>query len=143
MSRVKDFLTKLDDYELANFAKFKRLSYMKETQLEIENYLAARHLTESRINQLISENKKRTFNDNNIRCSRCYSNKIRVEKTEFTNTTDEFDVAVLDGIAGKSTYKDKIICNVCGLWLTDPNNEKEITTWNSIWNFITDLLSRI
>ncbi|WP_175455596.1 hypothetical protein [Winogradskyella thalassocola] len=47
MSRVKNFLTELDDYELANFAKFKLLTYMKETQSEIKEYLAERNLTES------------------------------------------------------------------------------------------------
>lgn len=49
MNRVKKFLTKLDDYELAYFAKFKLLSYMKDTQSEIKEYLTKRNLNQSKL----------------------------------------------------------------------------------------------
>lgn len=49
MNRVKKFLTELDDYELAYFAKFKLLSYMKNTQSEIKEYLTKRNLNQSKL----------------------------------------------------------------------------------------------
>ncbi|AWH74778.1 hypothetical protein DCS32_11600 [Dokdonia sp. Dokd-P16] len=143
MSRVHRFISQLNDYELAFFAKFKLLTFMKETQSEIKEYLAERNMSESKIEKLTFEDRRDKFKDNRIRCSRCQSTKIRMEKVEWTNTTDEFDISALDSLSGKATYKDKIICNVCGLWLTDPNNEKGKSIWNSIWNYISEVISRI
>ena len=143
MSRVQKFLSQLNDYELAYFAKFKRLTFMKETQLEIREYLLERNMSESRIEKLISEDRRHKFNDNSLRCPRCQSAKIRKENVEWTNTTDDFDISVLDALSGKTSYKDKLICNVCGLWLTDPNNEKGRSVGQSIWSYITDIISRL
>ena len=63
MSRIRGFLSDFDDYELAYFAKFKLPTYMKATQSEIEEYLAERSITESKIEQLILENPKRDLID--------------------------------------------------------------------------------
>jgi len=82
MSRVKNFLNELDDYELAYFAKFKLLTYMENTQSEIKEYLVERNLNESKIDQLILENPKSKLNDERERCPRCYSDKIRKNKVE-------------------------------------------------------------
>ena len=143
MSRVHKFISQLNDYELAYFAKFKHLTFMKETQSEISEYLAERNMTESKIEKLTSEDRRNKFKDNRIRCTRCHSTRARVEKVELTNTTDEFDISVLDALSGNAVYKNKIICNVCGLWLTDPNNEKGKSVLTSIWNYITETISRI
>ena len=48
MTRVRKFLTELDDFELAFFAKFKLPTYMKETQSEIKKYIAERGLSEQK-----------------------------------------------------------------------------------------------
>lgn len=129
MNRVKKFLTKLDDYELAYFAEFKLLSYMKDTQSEIKEYLTKRNLNQSKIDRLISENPKSKLNDDKERCSRCYSDKIRKDKVEWTDTVHKSgysdEIVVLDGLVGRATYKDEVICNVCGLWLSDPKMKKE------------------
>ncbi len=142
MTRVRKFLIELDDYELAFFAKFKLLTYMNPTQLEIKDYLIERNLTKSKIDQLISENSKSKLNDEKERCPRCYSDKIRKDKVEWTDTAQKSgysdEIATLDGLSGRATYKDQVICNVCGFWLSDPNNEKGKSTWNSIWDFIND-----
>lgn len=143
MSRIYKFISQLNDYELAYFAKFKLLTFMNETQSEIKEYLTERNMSESKIEKLTSEARRNEFNDDRIRCSRCQSTKIRVEKVEWTNTADEYDISVLDALSGKTTYKDKIICNVCGLLLSNPNNEKGKSIFNSVWNYITDVISRI
>lgn len=144
MSRVKIFLTELDDYELAYFAKFKLLTYMKETQSEIKKYLNERNLTESNIDQLISENPKSKLDDNKMRCPRCYSDKIRKNKVEWANTGGGIgigdEVATLDGLGGRTTYKNEVICNVCGNWLEDPNQEKPLPTSNRILHGIWDII---
>lgn len=150
MSRVKNFLTQLDDYELAYFAKFKLLTYMKDTQSEKKEYLVERNLNESKIDRLILENPKSKLNDDRKRCPRCYSDKIRKDKVEWTNTGGGIgigdEVATWDGIGGRATYKNEIICNVCGYWLEDPNQEKSLPTSKKIlygiWDFLLNALSR-
>ncbi len=148
MSRVRNFLTELDDYELAYFAKFKLLTYMKDTQSEIKEYLVERNLNESKIDQLILTNPKSKLNDERERCPRCYSDKIRKDEVEWTNTSGGIgvgdEVAAWDGIGGRATYKEEVICNVCGNWLEDPNQEKPLPTSKKIlygiWDFVNGIL---
>ncbi|MBD0825537.1 hypothetical protein ICJ85_16135 [Aestuariibaculum marinum] len=102
---------------------------MKETQSEINEFLIENHITDSEIEKITSE--KLNYKDKILRCPRCQSGKLRIEKVEWTDT-DEFDFPMLDGLMGKARYKDKVICNVCGYWLTDPNNEKGFSMWNTI-----------
>ncbi|SFS81328.1 hypothetical protein [Lutibacter maritimus] len=128
MSKIKNFLSDFDDYELAFFAKFKLNTYLKNSQENIEKILFKRGLTKYRIEQLIKNNPKSKLADGKERCPRCYSDKIRNDKVELTNTSSGFGlsdkIATYDGMIGKATYKDEIICNVCGFWLKDPNEEK-------------------
>ena len=142
MSRVRNFLTELDDYELAYFAKFKLLTYMKATQLEIQAYLTERNLTESKMEQLIAEHRHATLDDEKERCPRCYSDKIRKDQVEWTDTAGKIgyadEIATLDGLAGRATYTDQAICNVCGFWLSDPNHEKGKSIWKTIWEYLTN-----
>lgn len=148
MSRVKKFLMELDDYELAFFAKFKLTTYMKVTQLEIKEYLTERNLNESKIDRLISENPKSKLEDDRERCPRCYSDKIRKDRVEWTNTGGgvgiEDEVATWDGFGGRATYKNEVICNVCGFWLEDPNQERPLPTSKKvlyvIWDFVLGVL---
>lgn len=147
MSKIKDFLNDFDDYELAFFAKFKLSTYMKITQLKIKEYLIERNLNESKIERFISTNPKSKLNDGLKRCPHCYSNKLLKNKVEWTNTDGgiglEDEIAVLDGIEGKATYKNEIICNVCNFWLQDPNEEKPLSIskkiLKGIWNFISGI----
>ena len=148
MSRVKKFLTELDDYELAYFAKFKLQTYMKDTQSEIKEFLSERNLNQSKIDRLILENPKSKLKDIKERCLRCYSDKIRKVKVEWTNTVGGIgigdEVATWDGIGGQATYKNEVICNVFGNWLEDPNQEKPLPTskkiLNGIWDFVIGVL---
>ena len=148
MSKIKNFLNGLDDYELAFFVKFKYKTYMKSTQFKIKEILIERNLNESKIDQLILENPKSKLNDNKERCTRCYTDKIRKDRVEWTNTSGgigfEDEIAISDGIKGVATYKEEIICNICGFWIKDPNQEKEKSTLNEmiykVWNYITGKL---
>ena len=129
MSRIRDFLSDFDDYELAYFAKFKLPAYMKATQTKIGEYLAERGITESKVEWLISENAKRDLTDEKERCPRCRSAKIRKDRVEWTDTSGRAgyvdEVAALDGLSGRATYASREICNVCGFWLKDPNREQK------------------
>ena len=121
---------------------------MKETQKIISNYLLKRGFSESKIDRLTSENSKSKLADEKERCPRCYSDKIRKNKVEWTNTSEEIGIeskiATWDGIGGRVTYKDEVICNVCGFWLEDPNQEKPLPTIKKImfgiWDFIIGVL---
>lgn len=139
MTRVKQFLTELDDYELAYFAKFKLKTYMPDTQSEIRKYIADKGMTEQRIENLIATNPKRETKNGKVRCPRCSSDKIRTEKIEWTDTKKRAhfgdEIATLDGIDGKATYKDQVVCNVCEFWIKNPNFEKKK---KSFWHYIAD-----
>lgn len=140
MSSITNFLDGLDNYELAYLSKFKRHTYMKETQSEIKGYLIDRYISESKIDKLISENPKSKLNDGKERCSRCYSDKIRKTEVEWTSTSSKGgysdEIAALDGLAGRATYKTEVICNVCGLWLSDPNDREGTSLFKKIWDLI-------
>ncbi|WP_146190752.1 hypothetical protein [Polaribacter aquimarinus] len=144
MSKINDFLNELDDYELAFFAKFKLSTYMKVTQSKIKEYLVERNLNESKIEKLIIENPTSKLEDKLERCPRCYSDKIRKNKVEWTNTDGgiglEDEIAIADGISGKATYKNEVVCDVCDFWLEDPNGEKPVPfskkILRGIWEFI-------
>jgi hypothetical protein len=137
MTRVKEFLIELDDYELAFFAKFKLPTYMKETQSEIKKYIVERGLNDAQIDKLISSNPKRETKNGKVRCPRCSSDKIRTEKVEWTKNAGQIgyedEIASLDGLSGKATYKNQVICNVCENWIEDPNFEKNKTPF---WHYI-------
>ena len=122
MSRIKNFLKELDEYELAYFAKFKLQTFDPETQTEIKNYLLEKNLSEDKIEKRISTNPKKS-SKRKIRCKRCSSDKIDSKKIEFKND------------AHKIVKKDKFTCKVCG-----NNFEKSGTEKNkkSIWSNIAD-----
>jgi hypothetical protein len=148
MSRVIDFLNELDDFELAYFAKFKMTTYMKVTREEIKSFLDDKNLNDLKIEKLISDNPKSKLSDDKQRCPRCYSDKIRKNKVEWTSTGDgiglDDEIATWDGIAGKATYKNEVICNVCEFWLEDPNEEKplpkSIIVIRGIWDFLLTIV---
>ena len=122
---------------------------MVETQDVIKEYLIKRKITEDRIELLITENLKRKIIDNKERCPKCHSDKLRIEKVEWTKTIDQFsgddEIASLDGFVGKVTYKDEVECNVCGFILKDPNqkNYKKRTIRQKISDYVLSMLNAI
>jgi hypothetical protein len=149
LKNTLDILFEFNDFELAYFAKFKMESYMVETQDVIKDYLKKREITEDRIEMLISENLKRKIIDNKERCPKCHSDKLRIEKVEWTKTIDQFsgdgEIASLDGLIGKATYKDEVECNVCGFILKDPNQKtfKKRTISQKISDSVLSMLNAI
>ena len=138
MESIKGFLSELDDYELAFFVKFKHHTYMKPTRDKIHEYLNERNFNVSKMEALIAENPKNKLNDSEERCPRCFSNKLRKTKVEWTATEDGFsfedEIAIAKGFENKATYKNEIVCNVCEFWIKDPNNEKPKSTSKKILN---------
>ena len=147
MSRVLKFLNELDDHELAFFAKYRKSSYMKETQEIISDYLLERNFSDSKIEDLIANNPKAKFKHLADRCPRCYSNNFRKNKVEWTNTVNDIgpedEIATLDGIGGRATYKDEVVCNVCGYWLKDPNSEKPKSFRSKVARYFGDVITGI
>ncbi len=117
---------------------------MKETREIILDFLLEKNLSEVKINRLISENPKSKLTDEKERCPRCYSDKIRKDEVEWTNTGGGIgfgdEIATWDGVGGRTTYKNQVICNVCGFWLEDPNQEKPLPASKKIlfglWDFV-------
>ena len=146
MGRVYDFLSALDDHELAYFARFKQSTYLMETREKISSYLVERGLTEERIEQLIEQNPEEKLTDDLERCPRCYSDKLRSDKVEWRMTAGrkglQDEAASIDGIIGRAAYKERVVCNVCGFWLKDPNQERNKPWWESVSDFLVDLFSR-
>ena len=128
MSKIEKYLSEFDDYELAFFAKYKLDTYLKNSQKNIDRILFKRGLTKSKIENLIDNNPKSKLNDNKERCPRCYSDKIRKDKVEFNNDSIGGSLVIVSAtykaMTNKVSYKNEVICNVCGFWLKDPNNEK-------------------
>ena len=149
MKNTIDILSEFNDFELANFAKFKMESYLVETQDVIKEYLIKRKITEDRIELLIAENIKRKIIDNKERCPKCHSDKLRIEKAEWTKTINQFsgddEIASIDGFVGKVTYKDEVECNVCGFIIKDPNqkNYKKRTITQKISDCALSMLNAI
>ena len=143
MGRVHDFLTTLDDYELAYFVKYKRSTYLKETQEKITLFVANRGISEEKIEQLIEQNPESKLTDHKDRCPRCYSDKLRRDKVEWRMTAGrkglQDEAAAMDGFIDRATYKERVVCNVCGFWLKDPNLERKNIWWQRLIDRLTDL----
>ncbi|RKS02847.1 hypothetical protein [Flavobacterium sp. 102] len=122
---------------------------MPDTQLEIKKYVESRKLNSQSIASLIT---KRTLEYKKASkcCPRCGTNKLLINNVEWTETYGkigyEDEVAARDGLMGKATYKDEIICNVCDFWLQDPNKRapkpkgKKPSIFRSFINGILDSL---
>ena len=128
MHKVHEFLSELNETELAYFAKFKLKTYMPETQREIEKYIERIGLGAEKMEKLISESNGINEKSKNETCPRCGSQKLLKRKVEWTNTIDnpfngDDEVAAIDGFSGRVTIKNEISCNVCGFWIEDPNRE--------------------
>ncbi|MCH4551902.1 hypothetical protein [Aestuariibaculum lutulentum] len=146
MGKTIEFLNTLDDVELAFFVKYKIGTYTKPTQEIIKEYIYTKNLTEDKIEQLINKKHlKANYNKDLKMCPRCCSTKIRTDKVEWTNTSNApgfaNEVAVLSGMAGDVTYKNNVICDVCGYWLEDPNNERPVRFQSKIMNYLWDLFN--
>lgn len=116
---------------------------MKGTRDSISEYILSRGLTPEIIEVLITESQSRAFSDDVPRCSRCKSAKLRTDNVEYYNTasgTSGNDAAAMDGLTGKATYKNQIICEVCDLYISDPNQERGPED-SSIWNRLKALFS--
>ena len=129
MSKIDEFLSELSETELAYFAKFKLKTYMPETQKKIENHIEKKGLSAEKIEKLIAENTQQFESIDKEICPRCGSQNLLKRKVEWTNTIDkpfngDDEVAALDGLYGRATFKDEISCNICGFWIEDPNREK-------------------
>ena len=149
MRNIEKILSELNDFELANFAKFKMKTYMKETQNEIKEYLNQRNITEEKIEILIAENLEKRVVDGEERCPKCNSDKLRNEKVEWTHNINRFsgddEIASIDGFIGTPTYKNEIECNVCGYVISDPNENryKKKTISERIFGYILAVFNAI
>lgn len=143
-SALRAILDSYEDFELANLSHYKLSTYLPETQNSIKDYLLNRGLTKNEIDNLLLKTKEMTLSDNQERCPRCKSRKLITERVEWTETAFKAgysdEVASYDGLFGKATYKDQIVCEVCGLFIKDPNKESSSkeTIWKRLYDFLFD-----
>ena len=128
-NKLINILDSYEDFELAFLRKYKLDIYLKETSEFVLTYLNKRGITERKAKILIEEINKKKIEAQDFRCPRCKSKKIRQEEVEWTNTAYQTgiadEVAIIDGVyLNKTTYKKQEVCNICGYWISDPNNEK-------------------
>ena len=128
MSIIVKVLEKFEDWELAYFHKYKLNSYVAETQEKISTYiLNVRGLKINSIDTLIENHSSKEINDQKERCPRCKTDKLRTDKVNWAiplfHAGAEDELAMLYEIkTGKTYFKDKITCDVCGFLIEDPNN---------------------
>ena len=146
MGRVKDFLESLNERELAFFARYKKSTYLKETQEKIDGFLLDRGFSQEKIEELINSTTPPIIEDEEECCPRCGSDKLRKDKVEWRKTIARKGVgdeaAALDGLIGRATYRYEVVCNVCGLWMKDPNQEKRQPFFQRATEYIINLFSK-
>ena len=125
MTKLEEILAEYEDFELAFLFKYKYDTYLDYSKKAILAELAKRNLTIEKIELFIEKYENQTINDGILRCPRCLSAKIAKDSVEFWNTYGRSgladDIAALDGLSGKQTYKDKLTCIVCDYVVHDPN----------------------
>lgn len=76
MSKIDEFLSELNEIELAYFAKFKLKTYMQETQKEIQKHIENKALSPEKIEKLIAENTLHLKSNAKEICPRCGSQNL-------------------------------------------------------------------
>lgn len=140
-SKLISILDTYEDFELAFLSRYKLSSYMKGTRDSILQYMLSRELTPEKIELLIQKTSNTDFPNDVERCQRCKSSKLRTDNVEYYNTaagTFANDAAAIDGLTGKATYKNQIICEICDLHISDPNYERGSNN-STIWKKIKSL----
>ena len=106
MSKLENFISNLDNTELASFYHFRFNSFMKNSKKIILNELKNRNMKEYQIEKYLpklTEKIEREITDKKI-CPKCYSNKF-YDSTEIEKITIEFET-----IEYSENYKTCLIC---------------------------------
>ena len=125
--RLKETLDGYEDFELSFMRKYKLETYVKSTQEKLRSYIKSRSLNEQKRNALIERWEFVEIDSNTKHCPRCTSRKIQSQQVESYNSR----ASSIDGMAGKATYATKEVCDVCGYWISDPNDEQRGA--DSLW----------
>jgi hypothetical protein len=120
MKTLENILSTFTDTELAYLFRYQLETYLISTQERIRNYIfIQRKLDQELIDKLIADNSSKTVSDSLEYCPRCKSDKVRVFQVDWVIPL--FECGAEDELAmyhelhtGKTYYKDKIVCNVCG-----------------------------
>lgn len=117
-NELRKILDSYEDFELAFMYSYKISTYSKTTQLKIENYLKERGIKEEVRDELIEATLNYTFNDDDYRCPRCKSKKIRKDRLILSKNDRS---AILDEYSGRQDYYIKEVCEICAFELNNPN----------------------
>jgi hypothetical protein len=147
MSKIEKILIKFEDFELAFLVKYKLDSYMEPTRNAIIAELNKRKLTKQKIDQYINALENTEVEpDGVMHCPRCTSTKIAADQVEYWNTNKRNglsdEVAILDSLNGKQTYKQKLTCMVCDYVLFDPNDGGAVGLSDVIGGFLNRIFGR-
>lgn len=119
MDNIEEYLSQFEDFELAFFWKYKLDTYMEDTQNEIKAYLRERNLDDAKMNTLIEVYSHKSFPESELRCPRCKSEKLIVNKEGAFSSADTNDM-VNDLLDYKDMGSGSIDCEcaVCGFYFS-------------------------
>lgn len=129
MPYAEDFLSSLEDYELAFLRKYKLKSYLKPTQEKIREEIRKRRLLDRELDRMVES---REHNPNNTGCPRCDSKKMRRDQIDIAKGAGGSGSKIAFAAAAASTGYDltskgeKVICQVCGYILQDDDSDQSI-----------------
>ncbi len=131
MIELDKILKEYTDTELAFLMMYKFESYMPKSQKLITEELNSRGLTQSRLEELRTNLTAEDYKDKELRCPRCFSNKILNERSELWNTRVKTGHSIsreaLDGIAGRADFVESLTCMICDYVISDPNEDHKNT----------------
>lgn len=133
MSKLQDFLTQMNDHELASFYTYRYNEFMKTSKEKIEAEMAVRGMTPENLNDYYSipQNAKELIDQKEI-CPRCYSAKFydsnELESINYSYASVEISV----------NYKTCLLC------LHSPEKEHSGASHRSVGpiRFIRTLINR-
>lgn len=127
MSRTDEFISSLEDFELAFLKKYKLKTYLKPTQDKVLQEIEKRRLFDRELEKLIHQ---KEHNPGNTGCPRCNSNKIRTERIELTNGSaggGGAKIALVGAAMGSghdlTSKGTRVTCLVCGFVLKDEDGK--------------------
>jgi len=106
MSKVKNFISNLNDNELASFYHFRFNSFMKNSKKIILDELKSRNIKEYQIDKYLPKLNKKIEQDVSAEkiCPKCYSNKFYISN-EIESITIKFETTEYI-----ENYKTCLIC---------------------------------
>jgi rubredoxin len=140
MNRTDQFISSLEDFELAFLKKYKLKSNLKPTQDKILQEISSRRFLDRELDKMIES---RENNPENTGCPRCDSNKIRTDQIDLVGGSGAGGYKIAYSGAAKASGHDltakgkRMVCEICGFILQDDNERN-----SPLKSFFTRLIQK-